>query len=92
MLAKVRVFESVASESSSSEKLAGLKPPPAVKLKSCASLGAASLTTVSEARFTCVNVHVTTSAGERLMFVIGLPSLHVALERSQPAGAVCASE
>ena len=49
--AKVRVFESVASASSSSEKLVGLRPPPAVKAKSCASLGCASSTTTTWPRF-----------------------------------------
>src|SRR2546422_457205 len=38
-LLKVCVFGSVGSESSSSEKLEGLRPPPVVKLKSCGSLG-----------------------------------------------------
>ena len=46
-LAKVRVLESVALASSSSWKLAGLRPPPAVKSKSWASSGTAFLTTVS---------------------------------------------
>ena len=86
MLLKVRVFDSVASASSSSWKVVGLKPPPAVKLKSCGSSGVASLTTVIEPRFRLVKVHVTISAVATLMFVTGLPSLHVALERSQPAG------
>jgi hypothetical protein len=38
-LLNVCVFDKVGSESSSSEKLDGLRPPPAAKLKSCASFG-----------------------------------------------------
>ena len=41
------MFDSVPSVSSSSEKLVGLRPPPAVKEKSCASLGCAFFTTVT---------------------------------------------
>ena len=86
------MFDSVPSASSSSGKLDGLRPPPAVKAKSCGSLGVASLTTTIWPRLRFVNVHVTVSAGARLMLDTGLPSLHVALVWSQPLGTVSDSE
>src|SRR4051794_6709035 len=57
---KVRLLESVASESSSSWKLDGLRPPPVVNAKSCGSFGWASLTITILPRWELVNVHVTT--------------------------------
>ena len=75
----VWVFESVPSASSSSEKLLGVSPPPAVKAKSCASSGCASLTTTICPRLWFVKVQVTVSSGPTLMLPIGLPSLQVAL-------------
>ena len=75
----VRVFESVASESSSSEKLAGESPPPAVNEKSCGSFGTASLTTTICPRLRFMKVQVTVSPAPTSMFDDGLPSLHVAL-------------
>ena len=85
----VRVFESVPSESSSSWKLDGLRPPPVVKLKSCASFGCACLTTVTLPCCWCVNVQVTVSPAATLMFEAGLPSSQVADARSQPDGGDC---
>ena len=75
----VRVFESVGVASSSSEKLAGVSPPPAVKAKSCASSGVESLTTTIWPRLRFVNVHVTVSPPLSEMLETGLPSLQVAL-------------
>ncbi len=72
------MFDSVPSESSSSEKLAGESPPPVVNEKSWASLGWASFTTMMRPRLLFVNVHVTFSPGLKLMFDTGLPSLQVA--------------
>ena len=88
----VWLFDSVPSESSSSVKLAGDRPPPAVNEKSCGSSGVASFTTVIEPVFWLVNVHVTTSAGATLMFEIGLPSLQVALDCAHPEGTDSARE
>src|SRR6185503_14751305 len=59
--ANVRVFESVASASSSRLKLAGERPPPAVNAKSWGSFGCASLTTTIWPRLRLVNVQVTVS-------------------------------
>ena len=56
-----------------------------MKLKSCASLGSASLTTTMRPGLLLVNVQVTVSPAETLMFVTGLPSLHVALDEC-PSG------
>ena len=84
------MFDSVPSASLSSWKLVGDKPPAAVKLKSWASSGVASLTTVIEPCFWWVKVQVTVSFGATSMLVIGLPSLHVALARFHVAGGVCA--
>ncbi len=86
------VLDSVALASSSSEKLVGLRPPPAVKAKSCGSSGVASLTMVICPRLRLEKVHVTFSAAEMLTFVTGLPSLHVAEVWSQPLGTVSARE
>src|SRR2546423_60026 len=74
----VCVFESVGSESSSSWKLDGLRPPPALKEKSCGSLGSASLITTILPRLRLVNVQVTVSPALTSMFEAGLPSLQVA--------------
>ena len=90
---KVRVFDSVRSASSSSEKLAGLRPPPAVKAKSCASFGRRVLDHDDAARrFGSVKVQVTVSPADRAMFDTGLPSSQVALAWSQPLGTVSDSE
>ncbi len=88
----MRVFESVASASSSRLKLAGDSPPPAVKLKSWASLGCASLTTTISPRLRFVKVQVTVSPAEIEMLPSGLPSSQVAAVWSQPLGTVSASE
>ena len=53
------MVERVAFASSSSEKAAGDRPPPAVKAKSWASSGMASLTIVTVAGFEFVYVQVT---------------------------------
>ena len=53
-----------------------------------ASLGCASLTIVMLPFFWSTNVQVTVSPGPTSMFDTGLPSLHVALVRSQPLGTV----
>ncbi len=86
------MFESVALASSSSWKLAGERPPPAVKEKSCGSSGVASFTTTIWPRLRFENVHVTTSAGATLMFDTGLPSSQVAEVWSQPLGTVSETE
>src|SRR4051794_31168513 len=65
---KVRVLDSVASASSSRLKLAGERPPPAVKAKSCGSFGWASLTTTIWPRLRLVNVQVTVSPAEMETF------------------------
>ena len=88
----MRVFESVPSESSSRLKLVGESPPPAVKAKSCASLGTEFSTITIWPRFAFVNVQVTTSPAATLMFDTGLPSSQVALDWSQPLGTVSDSE
>ena len=88
----MRVFESVGSASSSSEKLDGLSPPPAEKLKSWASLGVASFTTTMLPRLRLVKVQVTISPGATSMFATGLPSSQVAAVCSQPGGTVSARE
>ena len=89
--ANVCVLESVASESSSSSKLDGERPPPAVKAKSCASLGTAFFTTTIWPRLSFVNVQVTVSPAATSMFDTGLPSSQVALAWSQPLGTVSAT-
>ena len=81
----VRVFDSVPSESSSSWKLAGESPPPAVNEKSCGSSGSASFTTTIWPRLRFVKVQVTVSPGATSMFDTGLPSSHVA-PTQVPAG------
>ena len=48
--------------------------------KSCGSLGTASFTTTIVPRLAFVNVHVTVSPADTLMFEAGLPSLQVALD------------
>src|SRR5207248_1842239 len=83
-LEKVRVFDSVGSESSSSENEPGESPPPALNAKSCGSFGCASFTTVIDPRFWFVNVQVTVCAGRTSMFETALALLHGALWRSQP--------
>ena len=88
----MRVLDSVPLESSSSWKLAGERPPPAVNEKSCGSFGWESWTTTIEPRLRFVNVQVTCSAGPTLMLDTGLPSSQVALDWSQPAGTVSATE
>ena len=88
----MRVFDSVPSASSSSWKLVGERPPPAVKEKSCGSSGVASLTTTIWPRLWFVNVQVTVSPADTSMFDTGLPSSQVALAWSQPAGTVSATE
>ena len=86
------MFESVAFESSSSAKLVGERPPPAVKEKSCGSSGSASFTTTIWPRLWLVNVQVTVSPTDTSMFDTGLPSSQVALAWSQPLGTVSESE
>jgi hypothetical protein len=85
-LLNVCVFDSVGSVSSSSEKLPGLSPLPAMKAKSCGSSGWESSTRISLPRLRLVTVHVTVSPALTSMLEIGLPSLQVALDWSQPAG------
>ena len=55
----VCVFDSVGSESSSSWKFVGERPPPALKEKSCGSFGTASLTTITLPRFVLLKEQVT---------------------------------
>ena len=88
----MRELDSVGSLSSSSEKLVGVRPPPAVNEKSCGSSGWASLITTSVACLSLVNVQVTSSPAETSIFVIGDPSEHVALAWVQPDGTVSATE
>src|SRR3954452_15311509 len=89
MFDQVCVFDSVGSESSSSEKLDGLRPPVDENGKSVGSVvptaGWASLTATSVPRLLFVNVQVVVSFALRTIAVTGLPSLHVAEARSQPA-------
>src|SRR3954468_5443229 len=92
MRVNVLVFESVASESSSSEKLVGERPPPAENEKSCGSLGRESSTITIEPRLRSVKVHVTVSETATSMFETGLPSLQVALDWSHPLGSAADSE
>src|ERR1700752_3387989 len=92
MFVKVRVFERVPSESASSEKLVGLKPPPPVKAKSCASLGVASAITMICPRLALENVHVTFSPALMLTLDTGLPSLQVADVWSQPLATASETE
>ena len=88
----MRVFDSVPSESSSSEKLVGVKPPPAVNEKSWALFGTASTTTTTRPCFWSVNVQLTSSPASTSMFPTGLPSSHVAAVRFHPAGTACDTE
>src|SRR4026207_813773 len=93
MLLNVWLFGSCGLLSSASWELEGLRPPPAVKEKFCpVFLGLALFTTTRLPRFLFVNVQVTVSPAEMLMFVIGLPSLQVALDWSHPEGTVSAIE
>jgi len=89
---RVIVLERVPSESSSSEKLVGESPPPAVKEKSCGSLGTESRTTTTLPRLWSVNVQVTFSPESTSMLPTGLPSSQAALARSHPAGVDCETE
>ena len=90
--ANVRVFDSVPSESSSSWKLAGDSPPPAVNEKFCGSFGCESWTITIAPRRRLVKVQVTCSPGATSMFDTGLPSSQTALDWSQPLGTVSARE
>ena len=92
MFANVRVFDSVALASSSSEKLAGDRPPPAVKAKSCASLGCASFTIDDLAALAVRERAGDVLARATSMFATGLPSPQVAEVWSQPPGTVSARE
>src|SRR4051812_13617365 len=85
MLANVRVLESAPSESSSSAKPAGERPPPAVNEKSCGSLGAELWTTTRLPCLRFVNVQVTCSPGLRSIAETGLASSQPVPARSQPA-------
>ena len=84
---KVRVFDSVGSESSSSWKLVGREPAAGGEgevlrvVRACE-----SLTTTIWPRLRFVNVQVTVSPGATSMFDSGLPSSQVALVWSQPLG------
>ena len=62
-----------------------------MKAKSWASFGWASLTIVMLPRFVFTNVQVICSPALSVMFVKGLPSLQLALVRSQPATVVSSS-
>ena len=75
----MRLLSWVGSVSSSMVKVAGISPPPAVKVKFCGSSGSESFTTTSCARLRLANVQVTVSPAATSMFESGLPSLHVAL-------------
>ena len=86
------MFDNVAFASSSSWKLVVLRPPPAVKSKSCGSSGIASLTTTIWPRFRFENVQVTVSPADTSMFETGLPSLQLAPVWSHPDGTVSATE
>ena len=78
--------------SSSSAKVAGIRPPPAVKAKFCGSSGTASLTTTMRPRLRLAKVQVTVSPGATSMLDTGLPSPQVAEVWSQPAGTASLSE
>ena len=88
----MRVLESVGSESSSSWKLAGDRPPPAVNGEVLRVVGHRVLDDHDRPRLRFVNVQVTVSPAATLMFDTGLPSSHVALVWSQPLGTVSDSE
>ena len=88
----VLVFSRAGSESSSRLKLVGDSPPPAVNEKSCASFGCESSCATMLPRFWFVKVQVTFSLAPMFMAETGLPSLHVALDWSQPAGTVSETE
>ena len=83
---KVWLAGSVPSASSSREKAAGERPPPAVKAKSCGSSGTAFFTATICPRLRFVKVQVTASPALSVTFEVGLPSLHDALCWSQPLG------
>ena len=91
-MSKVCVFDRVGSPSSSSEKLEGDRPPPAVKSKSCASLGNACFTITIFPRLRLANVHVTVSPALTSMLEGGLPSSQLAPVWSQPLGTDSDSE
>ena len=91
-MAKVRVLERVGSESSSSEKFEGLRPPPVVKLKSWGSFGVEFATTTIFPRLRLLNVQVTVSPAATSMFESALPSSHVDEVRSHPDGTVSSNE
>src|SRR6185369_3187265 len=80
-----RVFDNVGSASSSNGNVAGFPLPKLlVKVKSCASFGTASFTTMMCPRLVFTNVQVTVSPGLTTIALTGLPSEQVALVRSQP--------
>ncbi len=86
------MFESARSRSSSSEKLAGDSPPPALKAKSWASSGTALSTSATWPRLRLVKVQVTCSPAASPMLATALPSSQLAPVWSQPAGSACDSE
>ena len=88
----MRELASVGSESSSRLKLVGERPPPAVKAKSCASFGCASLTATIRPLWLLMNVHVIDSPADTLMFDTRLPSLQIADAWDQPLGTVSDTE
>src|SRR3954471_25025745 len=91
-LLNVRELASVASLSSSSEKLTAPAEVEALNAKSCASFGVESCTTTRRPRLRLANVQVTVSPEPTSMFDTGLPSLQVAAVWSQPVGTVSAAE
>src|SRR5688572_3449213 len=84
------VFELLPSSSSWNEE--GLRPPPAVKEKSCGSSGCASFTTTILPRFWLTNVQVTVSPLDTSMVDTGDPSEQVADDSTQPDGVFSATE
>ena len=88
----VRVFDSVRLASSSSWKLAGERPPPAVKREVLRVVRQRVLDDVIWPRLRFVNVQVTVSPAATAMFETGLPSLQVALGLVPAAGTVSDTE
>src|SRR5512145_2424937 len=86
------MFESVPLLSSSSWNEEGVKPPPAVKEKSCGSFGSESWTTMIRPRLRFVKVQVTTSSSDTSMLDGSEPSEQVDEVRSQPLSGISERE
>ena len=85
----VRVLDSAGSESSSSEKLEGDRPPVVVKAKSCGSLGSESSVSTTLPRLVLAKVQVTVSPAAIETVAGELPLSQLAELAIQPLGSVC---